>query len=255
MSKGHPCFVKSSDECLCGFVPRQGPSGSNVSKDFVPKPDGKLKFYGKSPPKVTAKNPVFTERRQKYEDLYPIHKKEKIVSGPTDNKHDEVPVRPPLDIPDIHLLRIKSYREENMRECMSTLNRLLYRPHDQETSDHHRCRHRFRINDQNHLEAINVDELGRSACEECGEKIENLTTGPPWCSRRSRRGGDLSTGDKKRVPIILLEDAVEPVRDHHVKTSVTAKKGHQRKSSVHDNRSHKRPEFAFSSALIHQELL
>lgn len=196
-SKTHPCFKGPSDECCCKFVPQ--PRGILVSNDFVRQIVPKSSVHEN----VLQREPKFTERRQRYEESVQIPNK----ADPKDPTNSEGPDSV-LDISDIRLLRIKSFREDNMRECMSTVNQYLYKRYQKIFSsghDTHKCRHRFRINNRNRLEPIDANESGQSTCMECGratDYFERFKSGYPW------NKGDLFY-EGSHVPIIHIEQPAE----------------------------------------------
>lgn len=234
-SKSHPCFVSPSDECCCRFVPRP-PRNVTVSHDFVP--HNRINLTSNYPMKSSA--PVWTERRQEYEDALQIRDRRGDQSA-----NSAVPESTPLP-PDVNLLQIKSFREQHSIECMSTINRHLYNRRQATTlssTTGHKCRHRFRLNDRNCLEPVLVDNHGLSACEECGK-----TTDP--AINHSIR--DLSADNYGPTPIIILIEAEVPPKEVPKSKHPTGepKKGRQ----IPIRRRPKCNEIAFSSALKNQQL-
>lgn len=189
--KTHPCYVVSSDECGCKLDPRQT-SCVQGTNDFVQKGTA-----SQSIPYI-KRDPVYTERRQRYEDSLSIIDKTLGPEKPTNDKT----LQP---ISDVKLLQLKTFREQHRNECMSIINQYLYRfdPRTVSTqANNHRCRHRFIINNRNQLVPATVDDDGQSRCEVCGRAAEYLRSGLP------RSKPQISSQDL-RTPVIVIDQPLE----------------------------------------------
>lgn len=232
--KTHPCYVvSSSDECGCQLVPRQT-SSVQRSNDFVPKGTA---LHSVS---YIKRDPVYTERRQRYEESLSIIDKTLGPGKPINDK-------PRIPITDVKLLQLKSFREEHMDECMSTMNQYLYRLDPRTVStDNHRCRHRFIINNRNQLVPAKVDNNGQSTCEVCGRATEYLRSG-------LSRSNPVISSQYHLVPIIVIDEPPEKeekwVRNPKKIISKAATKRTQNKCPVRPT-----AEIALSSALANQRL-
>lgn len=162
-SKTHPCYDSKGTFCSCTNVPRQ--SLSNNLSDFI--------GHSSSPQRKIPKcNQVvlFTKRRQLYEDS---HNNSKLISTLTP---EQSPSNSGTTLKEDHsfdhttLLRTRTFREENINECMTTANQYLYKRHHQMCfcNSGHKCRQKFKINHRNQLEAVNINSCsGESGCMYC----------------------------------------------------------------------------------------
>lgn len=246
----HTCFTSSAEDCCCDFRPRHPPARTN--SDFIALNEHLTNVTRTKSREISRRVPLFTERRQRYESIKTIAGRQK--TGITDERkspiEEDIPVE---ELNEPRLLQIKSFREDHMNECMSTINQHLYKRINMISlgSSGHRCCHRFMVNERNQLMAKNTTESGQSACEKCGKVSD------PWEIFRGQyrwsKGDHFSMN--RAFPKVVIEELPEVqakgksagkkkcpliVQPHEKK--VTFQKYHQRTIAI-----------PCSSALIYQK--
>lgn len=245
----HSCFSSSAQDCCCDFRPRRPPAPTG--SDFVAQNDHRTVTRTKSTD-ISKRVPLFTERRQRYEDIkttYNGQANRTSDKGKLESTLEEE-YNTPEEIDDPRLLRVKSFREEHMNECMSTINQHLYKRINKISigSSGHRCCHRFIVNEQNQLMAKNSNESGQSACEKCGKVSD------PWeifkGQYRWSKGDQFSTN--RVSPKVVIEELPEQL----IGTKKSTQKGQPREKKVtFQKENYHQRTFAIpcSSALIYQK--
>lgn len=251
-SKPHPhrCFgAQTAEDCCCEFQPHPNPVPA--ATDFISQHNP---YFDGSRRRIPIKYiPTFTERRQCYEDLKAVNTGTQTATstGAIDSEDIGLPFT------DTQLVQLKLFREENMKECMSTMNQHLYKRFKAFSLEpsKHRCQHRFRINERNLLVAKNKNQSGQSVCEECGTVSESLD------GRRAWNRGDICSNSHGAPLIVITEDNVP---EQNVKTNCKSKKpslpfksnlrGNKEPTKLKVHFAKRLTELPFSSALIYQKV-
>lgn len=150
----------------------------------------------------------YTERRGRYEEIK-FRIPTVTTSTQTSSGSEHRSLKFVQDLTDETVLDIKRFREQNSDKCMGNLNQHLYRIRrigdSSSTEEEHRCVHKFKLNNREHLVPIKHNDQGQSVCDECNRPSDYLEQNKNGILGRKNIEDNSNSLENLVAPMIVLE--------------------------------------------------